>query len=85
VSTPSRGLWLDDCCENPPKKKLVAFEPNSSELTKGLKEGRFRCEARGVFVEKKRMGEERAEGNGLFLFQCFVFVFLRPYGLSKVV
>jgi len=44
VSTPSRGLRLDDCCENPPKKKLVAFgadEPDSSEFAKGLKEGVF--------------------------------------------
>ena len=42
MSTPSRGLQLDDYCENPPKKKLVAFgadEPSFSKPTRGLKEG----------------------------------------------
>jgi len=41
VSTPARGLRLDECCEKPPKK-MVAFgadEPNSSEPAKALKEG----------------------------------------------
>ena len=44
VSTPSRGLRLDECFENPPKTKLLAFgadKPNSSEPAKGLKEGVF--------------------------------------------
>jgi len=42
--TPSRGLRLDGCCENPPNFFLVAFgvdERNSSEPAKGLKEGVF--------------------------------------------
>jgi len=50
VSTPSRGLWLDDCCENPRRKKLVAFgadEPDSSEPAKGLKEGVFQMRGEG--------------------------------------
>ena len=58
IIVPSRGVespiptgvdtlaWMavDECCENPPKKKLVAFgveEPNSSEPVEGLKEGVF--------------------------------------------
>jgi len=58
IITPSRGVeipvptgvhtlaWTagDECCENPRKKKLVAFgvdEPNSSVPGKGLKEGVF--------------------------------------------
>jgi len=46
VSTPSRGLRLDECCENPPKTQIffVAFgadEPDSSKPAKGLKEGVF--------------------------------------------
>jgi len=58
VSTPSHGPWLDDYFENPPKKKLVAFgadEPNSSERTKGLKEGVFQMwgEGRGWSLRKK--------------------------------
>jgi len=38
-----------------------------------------------VFAGKKRMGAENVEGNGWFVFQYFVFVFLCPYQLSKVV
>jgi len=34
---------------------------------------------RGVFAGKKRMGSKRAEGNGLFVFLYFMFVFLCPY------
>ena len=58
IIAPSRGVespvqtgvhtlaWTaaDECCENPRKKKLVAFgvdEPISSEPVKGLKEGVF--------------------------------------------
>ena len=58
IIAPSRGLespvptgvhtlaWTaaDECCENPRKKKIVAFgvdEPNSSEPAKGVKEGVF--------------------------------------------
>ena len=58
IIAPSRGVespvptgvhtlaWTaaDECCENPRKKKLVAFgvdEPISSEPAKGLKEGVF--------------------------------------------
>jgi len=58
IITPSRGVenpvltgvhtlaWTaaDECCENPRKKKIVAFgvdEPNSSGPGKKLKEGVF--------------------------------------------
>ena len=58
IIAPSRGVespvptgvdtlaWTaaDECCENPRKKKLVAFgvdEPISSEPAEGLKEGVF--------------------------------------------
>ena len=54
-----------------PRKKnfFVAFgadEPDSSEPVKGLKEGvfKFRCEVRGVFAGKKRMGQ-RGQRKGL--------------------
>ena len=78
MSTPSRGL-PDECCENPQKKKLVAFgvdEPISSEPKKGLKEECFRCEVKSVFAGKKRMGQrERRERVSLYfstssLFSC---------------
>ena len=69
MSTPSRGLRLDDCCENPPKKKLVAFgadEPDSSEPAKGLKEGVFQMCGEGCVCgeEDSEDGSERAEGKG---------------------
>jgi len=67
MSTPSRGLRLDDCCENPPKKKLVAFgadEPDSSEPAKGLKEGVFQMWGEGCVCGEEEDGSERAEGKG---------------------
>ena len=56
VSAPSRGLRLDDYCENPPEKKLVAFgadEPNSSERTKEVKEGVFQMWGEGCVCRKE--------------------------------
>jgi len=68
VSTPSRGLRLDECCENPPKKNLfVAFdadEPDSSEPAKGLKEGVFQMRGEGCVCGEEEDGLERAEGKG---------------------
>jgi len=61
VFTPSRGLQLNGYRENPPKKNDCGWcgRTSSSGPAKGLKEGYVRCEARIVFVEKKRMGGER--------------------------
>ena len=59
MSTPSRGLRLDDCCENPPKNKLVAFgvdEPDSSEPPKGLKEGVFQMSGEGCVCGEEEDG-----------------------------
>ena len=68
MSTPSRGLRLDECCENPPKKKFfIAFgadEPDSSEPAKGLKEGVFQMGGEGCVCGEEEDGSERAEGKG---------------------
>jgi len=48
----------------PRKKKLVAFGVDKSNSSGDWNWGYFRWEARGLFVEKKRMGGERAEGKG---------------------
>ena len=48
-------------------------------LLRDSKRGCFRCETRGVFARKNRMGAKRVEGNEEFVFQYFVFVFLCPY------
>ena len=56
VFTPSRGLRLNGCRENPPKKKLVSFgedKPNSSEPPKGLKEGVFQMWSEGCLWRRR--------------------------------
>jgi len=74
VSKPSRGLRLDDCCENPPKKKLVAFsadEPNSSEPAKGLKEGVFQMWGEGCVCWEEEDGCREDGGKRLVYISVF--------------
>jgi len=63
VRTPRKENWW----------RLMRTNPIPVNLQRDWKRGCGRCEARGVFVEKKRMGGERAE-PGDFLFFC-IFVF----------
>ena len=43
------------------------------------------CRNAHQILRALQVGSERAEGKGEFVFQYFVFVFLCPYWLSKVV
>jgi len=102
IIAPSRGVespvptgvharaWtqLDECCENPPEKKIVAFgadEPNSSEPAKGLKEGVCQMWGGGYGVGWVEKG-----GGILFLliflirfhtmyFYFFIFIYIHTY------
>ena len=43
---------------------MVQTHPIPVNQLRDWKRGCFRCEARDVFAGKKKMGAERAEGNG---------------------